>query len=57
MDGTLTFNVGRPRFQANDVFLIQLQLGCILNSHDSFAVGNKRGQNIEQRRLTGAGAA
>ena len=38
------FNVRRPRLQANDVVLLQLQLGRILNGHDPLVVRIERTQ-------------
>ena len=44
LHGALAFDVGRPRFQANHVFLVELQFGRVFDGDDSFAVGNVRRQ-------------
>ena len=56
-DLPLAFEVGGPRLEANDVVLLQLQLGRVLDGDDSLGVGNERTQHVEQRRLARAGAA
>src|ERR1019366_8280045 len=40
MYSPLSFNIGRPRFQSNDVLLVELQLGRVLDGHNPFPVGN-----------------
>ena len=45
------------RLQPDDVALPQHQLGGVLNRHDALVVGDEAGEDVEQRRLTGAGAA
>ena len=57
LDGTLSFDVRRPGFEAHNVFLVQLQLRRIFYGHDSFAVGNERRQDVQQSGFTGAGSA
>ena len=48
---------GRPRLQAHDVALPQRQLGGVLDRHDPLAFGDEAREDVEQRRLAGAGAA
>ena len=56
-DRALAFDVRRPRFQADDVVLLQLQFGRVLDRDDALVVRDEARQRVEQRRLTGAGAA
>ena len=37
-DRTLAFHVGRPRLEARDVFLVQLELGRIFDGDDPLAL-------------------
>ena len=37
-DGTLSFDVGRSRFQANDMVLVKLELGRVLDGKDPLAI-------------------
>ena len=53
----LAFDVRRPRFQADDVVLLQLQFGRVLDRHDALVVRDEARQRVEQRRLTATGAA
>ena len=55
-DGAFAFNVRRPGFQAHDMFLLHLQFGRILDSHDPLIVRDVTGQHVQQRRLAGAGS-
>ena len=56
-DGALAFDVRRTRLEPRDVLLLQLQLGGVLDRDDPLAIGDESGQDVEQRRLAGAGAA
>ena len=56
-NGAFPFHVGRPRLQAHDVLLTQLQFRRVLDGDDALAFGNKTRQHVQQRRLAGAGAA
>src|SRR6202041_431608 len=51
------FDVGSPSFEANDVLLLELQLGGVFDGHNALYVGNVAGKHVEQSGLTGAGAA
>jgi hypothetical protein len=51
---TEAVGVGRPRFEAHDVPGGQPQLGGIFDRHDPLAVGDQRGERVEQRRLARA---
>ena len=56
-DLAFAFEVGRPRFQAHHVRLLQLQFGGVLAGDDALVVVDELGQAVEQRGLAGAGAA
>ena len=56
-DLAFAFEVGRPRFQAHHVRLLQLQFGGVFAGNDALVVGNKLGEAVEQRGLAGASAA
>ena len=58
-DGDLAraLDVGRPRLQRDDVLLLELQLGRVLDGDDALVVGDEAREHVEQRRLAGAGAA
>src|SRR5262249_24558733 len=56
-DLALALEIGRSRFQAHHVRLLQLQFGRVLAGHDVLVVVDIAGQTIEQRRLAGAGVA
>ena len=56
-DGALAFDVRRPRLEPRDVLLVQLKLGGVLDGDDALALGDEPGQHVQERRLTGAGAA
>ena len=57
--GDLAFalEVGRARFQAHRVRLLQLQFGRVLAGDDALVVVDELRQAVEQRGLAGAGAA
>ena len=56
-DRALALDVRRPRLQRDDVLLAQLELGRVLDGDDALVVGDERRQDVEHRRLAGAGAA
>ncbi len=56
-DLALALNVGRAGLQRNDMALLQPQLRRILDGHDALALGDKRGNHVQRRRLAGARAA
>ena len=47
----LALDVLGPRLQAQDVALVELELGCVLDRHDPLRVGDRRREGVEQRRL------
>src|ERR1035438_3238569 len=53
----LAFNVRRPGFEADDVLLLELQFGGILNGHYALVVRNESREHVQQRGFAGAGAA
>ena len=57
LDRALAFDVGRPRFQARDVLLPQLQFGRVFDGDDALVFRNELGEHVEQRGLAGAGTA
>ena len=56
-DRALAFDVRRPRFQTDDVVLLELQFGGVLDGHHAFVVRDEARQRVEQRRLAATGAA
>ena len=53
----LALHVRRARLERDDVRLLELQLGGVLDGDDALVVGDRRRQDVEQRRLARAGAA
>jgi hypothetical protein len=53
----LALDVGRAGLQPHHVRLLQLQLGRVLDGDDALVVRDERRQDVQQRRLAGAGAA
>ena len=53
----LAFDVGRASFQPDDVLLLQLKFGRVFDRDDAVVVRDEARERVEQRRLTGAGAA
>ena len=53
----LALDVGRARLERDDVLLAELELGRVLDRHDPLVVRDERRQDVEGRRLAGAGAA
>src|SRR6202044_1427592 len=51
------FQVRRPCFQTYDVLLVQHQLGRVFDRDHAVGLRNEPGKDVEQRRLTGTGAA
>ena len=56
-DRALALDVRRAGLEADDVFLRQLQLGGVLDGDDALALGDERREDVQERRLAGAGAA
>ena len=56
-DRALAFDVRRPRLEAHHVRLLQLQLRRVFDRDDALAAGDEAREDVEQRRLAGAGAA
>ena len=56
-DGALALDVRRPRLQGDHVLLAELELGGILDGDDALVIGDERREDVEHRRLAGAGAA
>src|SRR5439155_9723077 len=55
-DLALAFDVGRARLQANDVRLLHLQFGGVLDGDHALVRGDVGRQAGQQRRLTRTGA-
>ena len=55
--GALALDVGRPRLEPHDVPLAQHQFRRVLDRDDALVVRDEARQDVEQRRLAGAGAA
>ncbi len=53
----LPLDVGRPRLERDDVLLVELQLGCVLDRQDPLAVGDETRHHVQERRLADARAA
>ena len=49
--------LGGARFQADDVFLLELQFGRVFDGDDALGVGNVSREHIEQSCFAGAGSA
>src|ERR671931_318080 len=47
----------RSGLEPRDVLLVQLKFRRVFNRDDALALRDERGQNVQQRRLAGAGAA
>src|SRR5215467_13460803 len=56
-DGALAFDVWRSRLEARDVRLVKLQLGRVFDGDDAFFLGDESREDVQQRRLTSAGAS
>ena len=56
-DLAFAFDVGRPRFQADHVRLLELQFGGVLAGDDALVLVDELGETVQQRGLAGAGAA
>jgi len=54
-NSAISFEVGRARFQTDDVRLLQLQFGSVFDGHDALLAVDEGRKRIEQRGLTGAG--
>ena len=57
LDRAFAFDVRRPRFEPDDVLLLELQFGRVLDGDDALVLADEARQDVEQRRLAGAGAA
>ena len=57
LDLALALDVRRARLEADDVLLVQLELGGVLDRDDALVVGDERRQHVERGRLAGAGTA
>ena len=53
----LALDVGRARFHAADMRLLQLQFGRVLDGDEALLVGDERRERVEHRGLARAGAA
>ena len=53
----LAFDIWRSGLQSNNVRLLQLQFGRVLDRDDSLIFRNVARENVQQRRRAGAGAA
>src|SRR5579862_3669523 len=53
----LTLDVRRPRLERDDMPLLELQLGRVLNRHDALIVRDEGRERIQHRRLARAGPA
>ena len=56
-DLALALEVRRPRLELDDVCLVELQLGGVLDGDDALVLGDERRQDVEGRGLAGASAA
>ena len=57
VDGADAFHVGRTGFHARHVGLLEPQFGRVFDGDDALVFRNVGGERVEQRGLTGAGAA
>ena len=57
VDGAVAFDVGRARFHARHVRLLQPQFGGVFDGDDALVFRDVAGERVEQRGLAGAGAA
>src|SRR5262249_50951073 len=55
--GPVTFEVRGTGFEARHVRLLQLQFGGVFDGDDALFSGDKHGERVEQRGLTGTGTA
>jgi hypothetical protein len=46
-----SFDIGGPRFQTDDVFLLQLKFSRVLNRNDSLLRRDEPGEDVEQSRF------
>ncbi len=53
----LAFDVRRAGLERDDMLLLQLQLGRVLDRDDALVVRDEAGQDVQQRRLADAGTA
>src|SRR5260370_8889728 len=55
--GSFAFDVGRTRFQADDVFLFELKFCGVFNGDDTIGVGNVPREHVEKSGFAGTGSA
>ncbi len=48
-DLALAFEIGRPRFKAHDVRLLQLQFRSVFAGNDTFVMVDKLGEAVKKR--------
>ena len=53
----LALDVRRARLERDDVALLELELGRVLDRHDALVAGHEARERVEQRRLARAGSA
>ncbi len=53
-DAAVALDVGRARFEADDVRLLELEFGGVLDGDDALALGDEPGERVQQGRLAGA---
>ena len=56
-DGAVSFHVGRPGLQADDILLLDLQFGRVLNGDQAFGLRDVLREHVEKGRFAGAGTA
>src|SRR5208282_5457489 len=56
-DRALAFDVGRASFETDDVFLLELQFGCVFDGDDALGIRNVSGEDVENGGFAGAGAS
>ena len=56
-DLSRSLDIRRPRLETHDVRLIEEQFGRVFDRDDSFGIRQKRRENVEEGRLSGAGSA
>src|SRR6202165_162547 len=55
--GSFAFDVGRTRFQADDVFLFELKFCGVFNGDNTIGVGNVAREHVEKSGFAGTGSA
>src|SRR6185437_7325198 len=54
-DSAATFDVDWAALESHNVMLLELKFSRVFDGDDAFGVGDKGGEHVEQRGLTGAG--